>query len=299
MFPLNERSHWFLAVFDNQNSQFTVLDPYNKVQSSDSKYSEIEKKANEKFLKILAKKHLNTIDMISKVFIISHQATIEIQCNQEVNFVIKFPPQIPAQLNHYDCGVFMLEFAKYLCMDHQFTFSCGDMSFFRQEIKEELIMNRIVKESLQVSPEEKLTSFSLLIFSFKNPPKKNLCFSNSAISLLLNIPILRKKLCETANSELSEENKLLEELHRIAKLPKFSHNSTARFRYLTKKMCIAAGQSTHNFSNNEQHDVGEFLSSLLEHIFKDSKIFKNFLRKYLVDYGKLPCHVLIVAIQKN
>jgi uncharacterized UBP type Zn finger protein len=41
-------------------------------------------------------------------------------------------------------------------------------------------------------------------------------------------------------------------------------------------MCIAAGQSTHNFSNNEQHDVGEFLSSLLEHIFKDSKIFKNF-----------------------
>ena len=41
-------------------------------------------------------------------------------------------------------------------------------------------------------------------------------------------------------------------------------------------MCIEAGQFTHNFSNNEQHDVGEFLSSLLEHIFKDSKIFKNF-----------------------
>ena len=226
--------------------------------------------------------------MISKVFIIPHQATIGIQCNQEVNFVVKFPPQIPAQL----------EFAKYLCMDHQFTFSCGDMSFFRQEIKEELIMNRIVKESLQVSPEEKLTSFSLLIFSFQNPPRKNLCFSNSAISLLLNIPILRKKLCQTANSELSEENKLLEELHRIAKLPKFSRNSTARFRYLTKKMCIEAGQSTHNFSNNEQHDVGEFLSSLLEHIFKDSKIFKNFDEKI---FGGLwqTCHVLIVVIQKN
>ena len=268
-----------MAVFDNQETQFTVLDPYNEVRASNSKYNDIEDKANEKFLKVLTKKHLNTIDMISKVFIVPHQETVGILSKNEINLVVKFPPQIPAQLNQYDCGVFMLEFAKYLCLGSQFTFSCKDMNFFRQEIKEELVMNKIIKKTLEKHSEEHLASFPLLIFSFKNPPRKNLCFSNAAISLVLNIPVLRQKMCQITTNELKEENKLLEELHRIANLPKFTNTSTARFRYLTKKMCIEARKSTQNFSNNQQHDVGEFLCSLLEHIFKDSKILQNFDEK--------------------
>jgi hypothetical protein len=62
----------------------------------------------------------------------------------------------------------MLEFAKYLCIGSQFTFSCQDMSFFRQEIKEELVMNKIIK---------------------KNTRK------------FLNIPVLRQKMCQIKTNE--------------------------------------------------------------------------------------------------
>ena len=36
------------------------------------------------------------------------------------------------------------------------------------------------------------------------------------------------------------------------------------------------GQVTRNFSNNEQHDAGEYLVSVLEHIFEESRLLQNF-----------------------
>ena len=116
IFPLHQRNHWFLGFFNNVNSQFTILDPYIKVLSTDSKYYRIEKEAKEKLLKSLKTKHLNILKIIANVFIIPHQKTFGVDSMKTIDFVIKLPPQIPAQLNQYNCGAFLLEFAKHLCL---------------------------------------------------------------------------------------------------------------------------------------------------------------------------------------
>ena len=53
-------------------------------------------------------------------------------------------------------------------------------------------------------------------------------------------------------------------------------SSTQRLRYLTKRKCIESGDVTKNFSDNNQHDAGEFLSSILSYMFKDSVTHENF-----------------------
>jgi hypothetical protein len=51
---------------------------------------DIEDKANEKFQKVLTKKRLDKIDMISKVFIIPHQETFGILSKHEIQLVVRF-----------------------------------------------------------------------------------------------------------------------------------------------------------------------------------------------------------------
>ena len=98
----------------------------------------------------------------------------------------------------------MLEFSKYICLEREFTFSCGDMTFFRDQIKNEILMNQINSRIItQVGRDyhSKLFSETLLLLSLLNPPRKNLCFSNSVVSILLNIPILRKSLLSSGISK--------------------------------------------------------------------------------------------------
>ena len=113
-----------------------------------------------------------------------------------VEYIIKFPPEIPSQLNQYDCGVFMLQFAKFLCLGSDFLLSSEDMNYYRQEIREELIMNQI--NSTLVSPPsyQQLRTYPFFLYSFQNPPRTNLCFSNAVTSLLLNTPPLKEILTE-------------------------------------------------------------------------------------------------------
>ena len=47
-FPLHEKSHWFLAVYENESSTFVVYDPYNEAQDSESKYEKEHKKIKQK-----------------------------------------------------------------------------------------------------------------------------------------------------------------------------------------------------------------------------------------------------------
>ena len=95
-------------------------------------------------------------------------------------------------------------------------------------------------------------------------------------SLILNIPVFQKKLSQITLSDILEDNGLIKELNKQADLPKFSKSSTARFRYLVKGICIENGQATRNFSDNKQNDAGEFLMSVLRHIFEGSRIFHSF-----------------------
>jgi uncharacterized UBP type Zn finger protein len=170
----------------------------------------------------------------------------------------------------------MLVFAKCICLGKQFNFTCEDMPFFREEIKEEIVMNQINSNICpQTSNDQhRKLSHPLTICAFINPSRRNLCFSNVVVSLLLNIPLLRNKLLDDEN--MSEENQLLTELKRLAKLPRYSKASTIKIRYLTKRKCIQAGQLLQNYSDNRQHDAGEFLISVIEHLFEDSIFYQNF-----------------------
>ena len=100
----------------------------------------------------------------------------------------------------------MLVFAKYICLGKQFNFTCKDMPYFREEIKEEIIRNQINSHT-DSNDQNRIFSHPLSICSFINPSRKNLCFSNVVVSLLLNIPLLRSRLMNDEN--LNEENQLL------------------------------------------------------------------------------------------
>ena len=66
------------------------------------------------------------------------------QIVEKTSIIIKVPPQIPQQTNGFDCGVFLLMFAKYLLLGKEFSFSCKDMTYLREQIKEELLMDRLI-----------------------------------------------------------------------------------------------------------------------------------------------------------
>ena len=56
----------------------------------------------------------------------------------------------------------------------------------------------------------------------------------------------------------------------------YSKASTIKTRYLTKRKCIQAGQLLQNYSDNRQHDAGEFLMSVIKHLFEESFFYQNF-----------------------
>ena len=176
----------------------------------------------------------------------------------------------------------MLQFAKYTCLEREFTFSFGDMPFFRKQIKEEILMKQInsrIITQIDGDYHKKLFTEPFILLSFLNPPRKNLCFSNAVVSILLNIPILRKNLLSGEISNWDRESPLLRELQRLAKLPQFTKASTSKFRYMIKRKCIKSGQCDQNFSDNRQHDAGEFLLSVIRHLFEDSVAFTDFDEK--------------------
>ena len=72
--------------------------------------------------------------------------------------------------------------------------------------------------------------------------------------------------------EPKERNSLLGELSSFIKLGNFYQSSTSRLRYMVQSQCFAASQWTKNFDNNRQHDSGEFMNSLLEHLFHENKL---------------------------
>ena len=128
---------------------------------------------------------------------------------------------------------------------------------------------RVRKETTaKTQPERKTNMFTVC---FENPPGRNLCFSNSAVSCVLNIPIITT-LMKEYKKEHEDKDSLLDELSNLAKLRNFSESSTSRLRYLVQSKCFEAGQWTKNFDDNRQHDSGEFIHSMLEHLFQEDKL---------------------------
>ena len=115
----------------------------------------------------------------------------------------------------------------------------------------------------------------MTILCFENPPGRNLCFSNSVVSCLLNIPKLNTIF---KNHDIDSEYNIsvYQELSSLAKLKNFYESSTSSLRYMVQSKCFEAGQWTKNFDNNRQHDAGEFMQSLLEHLINENKLPSHF-----------------------
>ena len=79
--------------------------------------------------------------------------------------------------------------------------------------------------------------------------------------------------------EISRENvvdiSLLVELSNLSKGKNFSKSSTAKLRNIVQSKCFEASQWTKSFDDNKQHDSGEFLNSLLEHLWDEENVPTN------------------------
>ena len=68
---------------------------------------------------------------------------------------------------------------------------------------------------------------------------------------------------------------IIEELILLNRISNFQSASTERIRSIVSSVCEENGQFGRSFSDNFQHDAGEFLISMFEHMFKDSNVSNN------------------------
>ena len=266
-----EKSHWFLCILDNSRKRLTILDPYLDVPET---YTNLTNKAKIEMQvrEFTQKKHLETLKLIKEEFLMAKNISTGSCQNQKIELKVMLPPDLPLQSNPFDCGVFLMEFAKYACLNIKPDFNCSDMPRFRIQIKEELLAQKLIiprsknKENAKYSIKES----NLILLAFNNPPCRNLCFSNTVTSSLLNIPLLRQFLSSNKNGNVKlDRSQISKELISLNSLKKFSKASTLRLRSIIKSVCYSSGQTSRNFSDNKQHDSGEFLISIFEHLFNE------------------------------
>jgi uncharacterized UBP type Zn finger protein len=133
-----------------------------------------------------------------------------------------------------------------------------------------------------------ITNLHMFMLRFKNENGTNKCFSNTAVSALLNIPVLRSAIRSFKIENLGN-NSICGELFRLANLRNYTIASTDKIRAIVRDKCFENRQWIKNFSNNKQHDSGEFLQSLLEH-FWNEPIMENSLRDEV--FGGLSQNIL-------
>ena len=95
IFPLFELSHWFLAVIDNNSREATILDPYTP-----SKY--------------VQNKHMKRLEKLERDYLETFYQEKYNKKLRPMKKCVKMPPEIPSQKDGSSCGVFMLQFARYV-----------------------------------------------------------------------------------------------------------------------------------------------------------------------------------------
>ena len=130
--PVHHSNHWFLITFDGK--YLISLDPYNYPESNGLKKKHLlegNRKYHEHILMDLKEHYFKPLYSLYK-----KQWT-------DLQIKVQMPPDIPAQNNSFDCGVFLLMFAKYLVFRKEFDFTNDDMRRMRDEIRNELTATKI------------------------------------------------------------------------------------------------------------------------------------------------------------
>ena len=74
---------------------------------------------------------------------------------QDIDLRVKLPPEIPAQENNHDCGVFLLMFAKCIVMKLAFDFNTENMIKIRDTIREEINAGKTTENIIQGTPRKR------------------------------------------------------------------------------------------------------------------------------------------------
>ena len=130
--PVHTDNHWFLITF--AENVLEAYDPYNYPQASTSEKSrllKLKKKNLMKILRVLEEKYFKPLFELKK------------RNFQPFTLLVNLPPDIPAQNNSSDCGVFLVTIIKYLVMGKEFDFDTDSMKAIRARMKSELMNKKL------------------------------------------------------------------------------------------------------------------------------------------------------------
>jgi hypothetical protein len=155
LIPVHHGSHWFLITFIG--TELMSLDPYNYPGATGRRKIELLKENLQLHTDILTNLRENYFKPLFKKYKKQYE---------EISIIVKLPPAIPAQNNGYDCGVFLLAFAKQILFRRNFDFCNDDMIFFRDTIRSELESKEIVLTAEPTRNKRKQNPLP------KSPPKR-------------------------------------------------------------------------------------------------------------------------------
>ena len=137
LIPVCEGSHWFLIVIDLNSFQLYCLDPY------------IPGPDKEKSLQLLYAQTLERLQHFRDNYVYPlYRSKGKSVPNIALNVCL--PPKIPTQEDNYNCGVFLLAFAKSIFFQRpQLDFQSEDMDPFRTILAEEMRTQNITKKIRQ------------------------------------------------------------------------------------------------------------------------------------------------------
>ena len=185
--PVHYGSHWFLITYNG--SELESYDAYNYPGATpEERKKKLEKnyKDHEQILKNLRDNYWKPLYRRQK------------QQYKSPSIKIHIPPLIPSQDNDYDCGVFLLTFAKCILFKKAFNFSNDDMLSIRDQIRTELENKHIAPANEFLSNRTKRKrSTSIETQTFKKKlnsvqkqrriinPDSQTCWLNSCLQLVL------------------------------------------------------------------------------------------------------------------
>ena len=131
----------------------------------------------------------------------------------------------------------------------------------------------ILETADQENSNDNVPNHHLKLLCFINPKNRNLCFSNSVVSALLNLSTFSNVFSkETESTKVyAKRNKAFAELLVLKNLSNFSRASTQKLRSIVSSAC----DDGIDFDDNFQHDAGEFLVALFEQLFRDFDASNN------------------------
>jgi hypothetical protein len=138
--PVHKNDHWFLIMLNG--TELVAIDPFNYPQSN--------KKERMILLEKNKKAHLRGLIQLEKMYFKPLFASRNKQFTP-LSFRVRVPPEIPAQNNSWDCGVFLATFVKYLVLKKEFDFDTQSMIGIRKTMKIELEKGKLI-----ISTEDKV-----------------------------------------------------------------------------------------------------------------------------------------------